>query len=191
GGEGAWPAAETPLRLLAAKLAAPSMPGQGVARPRLFRLLDQGVQGPLTLVAAPAGAGKTLLLASWAAQVSAPGPVAWLSLDPADNDPGRCWSYVLAALRGAGGPPAGARPRAPPPVGAGDGGLPPPLIQALGELASPVVLVLDDVHELTDPRVLRGLELLVRHTPPRLRLVLVPRAAPRPGRCTGCSSPAG
>jgi LuxR family maltose regulon positive regulatory protein len=101
--------------------------------------------------------------------------VAWLSLDPADNDPDRCWSYVLAALRGAGAPPAGDPP---PGAAAGDGGLPPALVQALGELASPVVLVLDDVHELTDPRVLRGLELLVRHTPPRLRLVLVTRADP-------------
>src|SRR4029453_5489113 len=63
---------ETSLPLLAAKLAAPSMPGQVVARPRLFRLLDQGVQGQVTLVAAPAGPGKSLLLASWAAQASAP-----------------------------------------------------------------------------------------------------------------------
>ena len=173
-------AAEASLPLLAAKLAAPPMPGQVVARPRLFGLLDQGVQGPVTLVAAPAGSGKTLLLASWAAQASAPGPVAWLSLDPADNDPGRCWSYVLAALRGIGGPPAGDPPPDPdpPPGESGDGGLPAPLVQALGELASPVVLVLDDVHELTDSRVLRGLELLVRHTPPRLRLVLVTRADP-------------
>jgi len=60
-------AAEASLPLLAAKLAAPPMPGQVVARPRLFGLLDQGVQGPVTLVAAPAGSGKTLLLASWAA----------------------------------------------------------------------------------------------------------------------------
>ena len=173
-------AAEASLPLLAAKLAAPPMPGQVVARPRLFGLLDQGVQGPVTLVAAPAGSGKTLLLASWAAQASAPGPVAWLSLDPADNDPGRCWSYVLAALRGVGGPPAGDPPPDPdpPPGESGDGGLPAPLVQALGELASPVVLVLDDVHELTDSRILRGLELLVRHTPPRLRLVLVTRADP-------------
>ena len=85
-----------------------------------------------------------------------------------------CWppSAAPAAL------PAGDQPPDPPPVAAGDGGLPAPLVQALGELASPVVLVLDDVHELTDPRVLRGLELLVRHTPPQLRLVLVTRADP-------------
>jgi len=171
-------APEASVPLLAAKLAAPPMPGQVVARPRLFRLLDQGVRGPVTLVAAPAGSGKTLLLASWAAQ-AAPGAVAWLSLDPADNDPGRFWSYVLAALRGAGTlPPEDPPPDPPPGATAGDGGLPAALVQALGELASPVVLVLDDVHELTDPRVLRGLELLVRHTPPRLRLVLVSRADP-------------
>jgi LuxR family transcriptional regulator, maltose regulon positive regulatory protein len=163
--------------LLAGKLAAPPMPGRVVARPRLFALLDQGVRRPVTLVAAPAGSGKTLLLASWAAQASAPGPVAWLSLDPADNDPARCWGYVLAALGATGALPAGDRPPDPP-AAAADGGLPAPLVQALGALASPVVLVLDDVHELTDPRVLGGLELLVRHTPPRLRLVLVARADP-------------
>ena len=148
-----------------------------VARPRLFALLDQGMQRPVTLVAAPAGSGKTLLLASWAAQASS-GPVAWLSLDPADNDPDRCWTYVLAALRGAGALPAGDGPPDPPAEAAGDGGLPAALVQALGGLASPLVLVLDDVHELTDPRVLQGLELLVRHPPPQLRLVLVTRADP-------------
>ena len=170
--------AEPPLPLLAGKLQAPSMPGRVVARQRLFALLDGGAQGPVTLVAAPAGAGKTLLLASWAALASPPGPVAWLSLDPADNNPDRLWAYVLAALDRAGAlAPGGGDPAAgmaqPP-----GGGLPAPLVHALGALAAPVVLVLDDVHELTDPRVIQGLELLVRHTPPRLRLLLATRADP-------------
>ena len=154
------------------------MPGRVVARQRLFALLDGGAQGPVTLVAAPAGAGKTLLLASWAALASPPGPVAWLSLDPADNDPDRLWAYVLAALDRAGAlAPGGGDPAAGIALPPG-GGLPAPLVQALGALAAPVVLVLDDVHELTDPRVIQGLELLVRHTPPRLRLLLATRADP-------------
>jgi LuxR family transcriptional regulator, maltose regulon positive regulatory protein len=167
--------AEAPMPLLAGKLAPPSIPGRVVARRRLFALLDGGVRRPVTLVAAPAGAGKTLLLASWAAQASPPGPVAWLSLDPGDNDPGRLWTYVLAALDRAGAVTGGDRPPAGPPAG---GELPAPLVHALATLAAPVVLVLDDVHELTDPRTLQGLELLVRHTPPRLRLVLATRADP-------------
>jgi LuxR family transcriptional regulator, maltose regulon positive regulatory protein len=169
-------AAQPPVPLLAGKLAAPPMPARTVARPRLFALLDLGVRRPVTLVAAPAGSGKTLLLASWAAQASPPGPVAWLSLDPADNDPDRLWAHVLAALAGAGALPAG--PGVAPAPRRPDGELPAPLVRALGELAAPVVLVLDDVHELTDPRVLQGLELLVRHTPPALRLVLATRADP-------------
>ena len=170
--------AEPPLPLLAGKLHAPSMPGRLVARQRLFALLDNGVRGPVTLVAAPAGAGKTLLLASWAALAAPPGPVAWLSLDPADNDPGRLWAYVLAALDRAGALPPGGEPAAAGPAVPAGGGLPAPLVHALGALTAPVVLVLDDVHELTDPRVIQGLELLVRHTPPRLRLVLATRADP-------------
>jgi LuxR family maltose regulon positive regulatory protein len=166
------------------------MPGRVVARPRLFELLDQGVQGPVTLVAAPAGSGKTLLLASWAAQASAPGPVAWLSLDPADNDPGRCWSYVLAALGGAGALPAGDQPPDPPPgAAADDGGPPAPLVQALGELASPVVLVLDDLHELTDPGSCGGWSSWSATPRPTFGWCWSPGPT-RPCRCTGCSSPA-
>ena len=59
--------------LLASKLAAPSMPGRMVARPRLFALLDAGVERPVTLVAAPAGSGKTMLLTSWMSAASPAG----------------------------------------------------------------------------------------------------------------------
>ena len=94
------------MPLLASKLVVPSMPGRVVERPRLFKLLDTGVEGPVTLVAAPAGSGKTLLLTSWMSAGSPPGEVAWLSLDGGDNDPVRFWSYVLAALGRSGAVPA-------------------------------------------------------------------------------------
>jgi LuxR family transcriptional regulator, maltose regulon positive regulatory protein len=148
-----------------------------VARPRLFALLDTGVERPVTLIAAPAGSGKTMLLTSWmSAAAPPPGPVAWLSLDPGDNDPARFWTYVLAALCRSGAVPVDnglqtLQPQA-------DDVLLPLLINGLDELASPVVLVLDDVHELTDARVLQGIEFLVRHAPPQLRLVLAARADP-------------
>jgi LuxR family transcriptional regulator, maltose regulon positive regulatory protein len=164
--------------LLASKLGAPSMPGRVVARPRLFALLDAGVERPVTLVAAPAGAGKTMLLTSWMSAVSPPGPVAWLSLDHGDNDPVRFWTYVLAALCRSGALPADSRLQTLMPSPQGDDALLPMLLHGLEELASPVVLVLDDVHELTEPRVLHGIELLVRHAPPQLRLVLSTRADP-------------
>ena len=170
--------AATGMPLLASKLTAPSIPGRVVARPRLFALLDAGVERPVTLVAAPAGAGKTMLLTSWMSAVSLPGPVAWLSLDHGDNDPVRFWTYVLAALCRSGAVPAGSGLQALLPSPQSDDALLPSLLHGLDELASPVVLVLDDVHELTEPRVLRGIGFLVRHAPPQLRLVLSTRADP-------------
>jgi LuxR family maltose regulon positive regulatory protein len=166
------------MPLLAGKLVAPATPGRVVERPRLFKLLDSGVERPVTLVAAPAGSGKTLLLTSWMAAGAPPGPVAWLSLDQGDNDPVRFWTYVLAALRRSGGLPGDSGLQALMPSPQDDDALLPLLLHGLEELASPVVLVLDDVHELTEPRVLHGIELLIRRAPRPLRLVLSSRADP-------------
>ena len=74
-----------------------------VVRRRLHELLDEGAQRVLTLISAPPGAGKTVLLASWIAAGGPPGPVAWLSLDPADADRRRFWRAVLEALTAEGG----------------------------------------------------------------------------------------
>jgi LuxR family transcriptional regulator, maltose regulon positive regulatory protein len=164
--------------LLAGKLVVPSMPGRVVVRPRLFKLLDTGVERPVTLVAAPAGSGKTLLLTSWMSAASPPGEVAWLSLDGGDNDPVRFWTYVLAALGRSGAVPADSALLAVQPSPTDDDALLPSLLHGLEELASPVVLVLDDVHELTEPQVLSELDFLIRHAPPQLRLVLSTRADP-------------
>ena len=82
--------------LLAAKLHVPGPPPGFVARPRLTGRLDEGLSRRLILVCAPAGSGKTALLAAWAS--GGRWPVAWLSLDEGDNDPARFWRYVAAAL---------------------------------------------------------------------------------------------
>jgi LuxR family maltose regulon positive regulatory protein len=82
--------------LLATKLHVPG-PGPGlVARPRLARLLRDGLDRGLVLVCAPAGYGKTVLLAGLAG--GGQPPLAWLSLDSGDNDPARFWRHVVAAL---------------------------------------------------------------------------------------------
>ena len=164
------------MPLLSSKLAAPEMPGRVVARPRLFALLDAGVERSVTLLAAPAGSGKTMLLTSWMSAAPLPGPVAWLSLDPGDNDPARFWTYVLAALCRSGAVPADSELQTLQPQA--DDALLPLLVSGLDKLAAPVVLVLDDLHVLTELRVLHGIEFLVRHTPPQLRLVLSTRADP-------------
>ena len=166
----------TGMPLLASKLAAPRAPGRLVPRPRLFALLDTGVERPVTLIAAPAGSGKTMLLTSWMSAAAPPGPIAWLSLDPGDNDPARFWTYVLAALCQSGAVPADSQLQTLGPQA--DDDLLPLLVHGLDQLASPVVLVLDDVHELTDTRVLHGIEFLVRHAPPQLRLMLAARSDP-------------
>ncbi len=165
--------------LLATKLVVPLPRWRPVGRPRLLDLLEAGTQRPLTLLAAPPGSGKTVLLALWAASGRAPGPVAWVTVDPGDDDPTRFWAHVLAALRETGAVPA-------------DGSLagldPPPkegverflalLINGLAELATPVVLVLDDLHEAAGLGVAAGLRFLLRHGPPQLRLVVATRADP-------------
>jgi LuxR family maltose regulon positive regulatory protein len=89
------------MPVLESKITAPGVPGWAVPRPRITRLIAEGTRWcPLTVVTGPAGAGKTMALALWAA--AEPGPVAWVCLDDYDNRPGVFWSYVIAALRRAG-----------------------------------------------------------------------------------------
>jgi ATP-dependent transcriptional regulator len=88
--------------VLTAKVTMPDLPGWAVARPRIDKLIADGTQGPLTLVAGPPGAGKTMAIAAWAAASRNPGALAWLTVDGHDNRPRVFWSYVVAALRRAG-----------------------------------------------------------------------------------------
>jgi LuxR family maltose regulon positive regulatory protein len=71
--------------LLLTKLYMPQVPAETVLRPRLFERLNQGLDAPLILIAAPAGFGKTTIVMHWLHDHSV--PVAWLSLDATDNDP--------------------------------------------------------------------------------------------------------
>ena len=163
--------------LLATKLSVPRGPKAAVLRHRLLDRLDAGMEGPVTLVAASAGAGKSALLSSWIAEDRPPGPVAWLSLATDDADRRRFWRGVLAALAKATGDEAVAAlavsPREPMRMGV----VAPALADALEGAQQPVVLVLDDFHEVIDA-VHEDLERLVRFPPPALRLVIVTRADP-------------
>ena len=91
-------AAAEPDVLLATKLHVPGPRPGFVPRPRLADRLDEGLGRGLVLVCAPAGSGKTALLADWARHGRR--PVAWLSLDAGDNDPARFWRHAVAALDG-------------------------------------------------------------------------------------------
>jgi len=147
-----------------------------VPRARLLDALDAAVDRPLTLLAAPPGAGKTALVAAWIAAGRAPGPVAWLSLDPADAERRRFWRAVLEALTRAGaGEPIDALASHPQErvellVGA--------LAGALADRTEPpIVLVLDDFHEVAES-VRSGVDLLLRRPPAGLRVVIATRADP-------------
>lgn len=85
-----------PDGLLATKLYLPRRRPGFITRPRLTERLDESLTRGLVLVCAPAGFGKTALLADWARRSRR--PTAWLSLDQGDNDPARFWRHVIAAL---------------------------------------------------------------------------------------------
>src|SRR5215218_274800 len=163
--------------LLATKLHIPRARPGFVVRPRLVDRLAQAHGGELTLVCAPAGFGKTALLADWARRD--PRPVAWLSLDDADNDPVRFWRHVAAALDQA-------RPGVASPVAgllqgqqsASFQAVAATLVNELAGVADAVMLVLDDYHLIQAQSVHESLGFLLEHLPASLRLVVASRADP-------------
>jgi LuxR family maltose regulon positive regulatory protein len=175
---GSRPTDDLGMTLLASKLTPPRSSLPQVSRLRLFELLHGGTQQLLTLLTGPAGAGKTTLLASWSFSRQPPGPVAWLSLDPGDNDATRFWAYIVGALCQSGAVPGDSALRQLRPQPESDPSFLPRFVGGLADLPSPVVLILDDLHDITDTTILGGLEFLFRHAPPQLRLVLSTRVDP-------------
>ena len=182
--------------LLETKLYIPRWRPGLVSRPRLIERLDQGVERKLTLVSAPAGFGKSTMLAEWvAATPPRERPAAWVSLDQGDNDPAFFWAYFIAALQTV-------RP------GVGENALsllrspqPPPIEVLLGTLLneitaishdpstdSPIesgpstgrgfVLVLDDYHLIDAQPVHSAIAFLLDHLPPQMHLVIASRSDP-------------
>ncbi|BBH67294.1 transcriptional regulator [Actinoplanes sp. OR16] len=147
-------------------------PPQGVLwRPRLADLMDAGVRRAVTTICAGPGWGKTALASSWASTRAVSGPVAWLTCESRHNDPAAFWSDLVAALTAAGA-------EGMPEVTKDEPAVRRRLIAALAGLSSVTVLILDDLHEVTDPRVLNGLAGIVSSMPDRLRFVLISRTEP-------------
>jgi LuxR family maltose regulon positive regulatory protein len=179
------PATALPANLLATKLFVPPARANLVVRQRLFERVEAGLRDKLTLIAAPAGFGKTTLFSAWRA-TAADGalPVGWVSLDSADNDPLRFWSYVITALDTL-APGVGTTALAllqspqPPPI---ESMLTSVLNGFSAAYAVPPVrdsaLVLDDYHVITAPAIHGALALLLEHLPPQLHLVIITRADP-------------
>ena len=164
--------------LLKLKAHPPAVPPGFVVRPRLVAALTSAAQRPLTLVSAGPGAGKTLALAAWAAGADADAPIAWLSLEPQDNDPQSFWSQVLGALRRSGAVPASSPLRDMMPASTFGATEVMSLAARLGDLPGSVVLVLDDFHLITEDAVLAAMERLIEHQPEQLRIILLTRSDP-------------
>jgi len=162
--------------ILTSKITPPQVPHWAVPRPRITGQIADGARAcPLTIVTGPPGAGKTMALAAWA--TAEPGAVAWVGADEFDNRPGVFWSYVVAALRQAGvALPKAMRPG--PRGGTGDDAFVLRLTAALAAQDHPVTLVLDDLHLIKDPAVLKGLEFMLRNAEPALRLLVASRMDP-------------
>lgn len=166
------------IRMAATKLRAPSPPRRLVDRTRLAQLLDRGIVGgaSLLLVSAPAGSGKSTLVAAWAA--SRPEAVAWLQVEDGDSDPAGFWSFLVAAIG-----------RCVPDVAAAVGPLVigsqghdrvvvPAIVNAVAATGAPLIVVVDDYHLIDDADVHRGVERLVELAPAGLTLVLCTRVDP-------------
>jgi LuxR family maltose regulon positive regulatory protein len=166
---------ETPL--LQTKLYVPPTQPELVSRLRLVERLNEGLRYKLALVSAPAGFGKTTLVAEWVGGIGR--PVGWLSLDKDDNNPARFWRYVVAALQT---------------VEPAIGGvvmtalqsqeslrfdqLVTSLINDVAEHSTPLALVLDDYHVIEDDTIHHSLDFMLDHSPPQLHVVIITRADP-------------
>lgn len=171
--------------MLATKLFAPTSRQQLVQRPRLVRLLDTGLDPGhrLTVVSAPAGFGKTTVLADWLAHLAGSATstrVGWVSLDQGDNEPTRFLAYVVAALQGAGLDVAATldSPGQASPTEALTS-----LVNEVTRLAGTAadtqwVVVLDDYHAIDAPEVHEAVTFLLEHLPAQLHLVVATRSDP-------------
>ncbi len=163
--------------LIRTKLRPPFTRTKLVTRPRLQEKIAQGLRGPLTLITAPAGFGKTTLLASCVESCGM--PVAWLSLDKNDNQIGRFLSYLIAALREADHAIGSAAIQLlvvsqEAPIEA----ILTSLINELDSAGRETVLVLDDYQLITSQAVHEQMEFLLEHCPRTFHLVIATRSDP-------------
>src|SRR5918998_3424063 len=169
--------------VLKPKLYAPSPPPESVARPRLLKLLTEGLKDHrIALIDAPPGYGKTTLLAQWRSTEEGNLPIAWVSLDEQDNDPVRLWTHVLEAIR-----------QTLPEQAFGTNALQGPsrdwsgnwnnivettfpiLINGLTDFSQRVAIVLDDFHCIKEAECHRMVTFFVEHLPESVHVIFSTR----------------
>jgi len=163
--------------VIATKLFRPNPRHRTVERTRLHHLLRLGRTLPLTMIVAPAGWGKSTLVAGWLAhdQVTA----GWVSLDSGDDDPKRFWRYLLLAADQAGSAAGAAALRRLDAAGSDVlRDVLPTFVNELTSAEAPLVLVLDDYHLVTSAQVHASVATLLDRSPPQLHLMLITRADP-------------
>ena len=165
--------------LLKSKYRVPSRGSNAITRPRLRQRLDAASRAALTVLAAPAGFGKTTTLTDWLATFPPGAPcVAWLSLDRRDNDPALFWTYVVTAMRtvvdSVGSDALQLLASSSPSTEAALDAL----LNDLGGRQEELLLVLDDYHLIEAPEVHEGMTFLLEHRPAQLHVVLATRTDP-------------
>ncbi|MEA3396097.1 MAG: tetratricopeptide repeat protein, partial [Chloroflexota bacterium] len=164
--------------IISAKLQISSQRPRLVSRPRLIERLREGLTRRLTLVSAPAGYGKTTLLAHFAAQTDL--PLVWYTLDPSDNDPLVFFDYLLTGIATQ-LPGFGAATRAllnNSHTATQVEQVTPTLLNELTATRHSLAIVLDDYHVIIAPSIHTALDLLLAHLPPHVHLVIITRADP-------------
>jgi LuxR family transcriptional regulator, maltose regulon positive regulatory protein len=171
---------EWSVSLIQTKMMPPRLPSGCVQRPALFERLRERGEGSITIVTAPAGFGKTTLLAGWKEALSNEAhPVAWLTLDEEDDDPQQFGAYLVAAFLRASENIAGPAQRL-----LNNDALTPiktvisVLLNSIAACGRYVFLVLDDVDRLSVKPVLTVLSRLLRYAPENMHILLGARGEP-------------
>ncbi len=167
------------IPLLSTKLHIPSPPADLVPRARLIEQLDAGVRQKFILISAPAGFGKTALVAEWAAQRISKNLISWVHLDEHDNEPVRFLTYIIAALQThhldiGEAALAGLQSVPPAPIEATLASL----INEIDSIETHLTLVFDDYHQIDQPAIHKAVDFLLQHLPTAMSLVITTRTDP-------------
>src|ERR1700722_318662 len=146
-----------------------------IHRHDLIAALSRAAQKRVTIIAAPAGSGKTSLLRAWAAQPGRDGRIAFVTVRPGQRDMQLFWLTVLGAVRAQAGTGEGGAQLPPATPGSGGSALVGKVLSALEEFGDGFVLVIDDLHELSAPEAAGQLTALLTRLPPGVRAIVATR----------------